>query len=227
MADDLIDGLLAEENALDAYFKEDDILEPLLEDLEMIEDDGIRLFTRAMLLRVPDAWWTLPPGLPDEDYPPDVYASPGGNVTNIRRMLRVIHQLIVSYQLSSIEMDYLISAVLLHNVTKIIEKENTHTYDTMHPYTTDMFTIRQRKKDRDKGEHASSTLQIDDDDMLVILRLIRCQLGPWSAIPETIPASTLEWIMHTATLVASNLHHIIDGEEINEWRWIKEDHGQD
>lgn len=80
--------------------------------------------------------------------------------------------------------------------------------------------------DQDKkytSESSSTTLFLDETTVESILRLIRCHLGPWSPVPETMPSTHAEMIVHLADNIASKLHVIVDGEAIIEHRWKPDD----
>jgi hypothetical protein len=81
----------------------------------------------------------------------------------------------------------------------------------MHPYTVGEFVKKCQENDKKYGSDiSSSTLFLEEETVQSILRLVRCHLGPWSPVPETIPISYLEMIVHISDNIASKLHNIID-----------------
>ena len=89
----------------------------------------------------------------------------------------------------------------------------------MHPYTVGAFVKKCQENDKKYGsESASSTLFLDEETVQSILRLVRCHLGPWSPIPETVPTTYMDMIVHLSDNVASKLHTIV---EISDNKWQK------
>jgi hypothetical protein len=110
----------------------------------------------------------------------------------------------------------------LHDVTKGIklDGEDSFHYDPMHPYTVARLVQKCQEDDKNyASESQSSTLFISEEVVQSILRLVRCHLGPWSPVPETIPITYMDMIVHLADNVASKVHYIVDGENVNLERW--------
>jgi hypothetical protein len=103
----------------------------------------------------------------------------------------------------------------------MIDGEDSFHYDPMHPYTVGRL-VKQCQEDDIKyaSESQSSTVFLSEDIVQSILRLVRCHLGPWSPVPETIPITYMDMIVHMADNIASKLHYIVDGENVIEKRWI-------
>lgn len=222
---DILETLLQGQDDSRTYESEDEILEPLAEELLAIDDESILDFCRSMLYHADPSFWIVPAGGMDEDLPPDAHDY-RGNVIQIKRVVRFCQQLAVAYQLDVEEMDILVAASLLHTITKVVEINDILTFDPFHPYSVDRAVIMRRQADEpDSSDVRSSTLWVENEVLLSILRLIRVQKGIWSPIPETIPETTLEWIFHTATLMAGNVHHMIDGAAVKEWRWKEPEDG--
>jgi hypothetical protein len=127
-----------------------------------------------------------------------------------------------SHALPQEEKDIVIAAMLLHDVTKGVPKadQSGYLYDPLHPYTVGLFVRKCQEEDKNyASELQSSTLFLSEEIVQSILRLVRCHLGPWSPVPETIPVTYLDMIVHMADNVSSKLHHIVDGENVIESRW--------
>ena len=126
-----------------------------------------------------------------------------------------------SHSVSVEEKDIIIAACLLHDVTKgKIEKDGSFTYDKMHPYTVGEFVKFCQEDDKKYANDInSSTLYVTEEDVQTLLRLVRCHLGPWSPVPETVPITYLDMIVHLADNIASKVHYILDGDEILPERW--------
>jgi hypothetical protein len=119
-----------------------------------------------------------------------------------------------SYVLTTEERDIIYAACLIHDITKgrfSDSAEKDLVYDPMHPYTVGEFVKKCQENDKKYGSDiSSSTLFLEEETVQSILRLVRCHLGPWSPVPETIPISYLEMIVHISDNIASKLHNIID-----------------
>jgi hypothetical protein len=218
--DNILDEILSEKVVSSSIKEEDKVLEPLLDEINLIEDEGIKSFVRSILYRA-DGFWEIPASFSGKHHPLDERC-PGGNVLHTKRAVRVGCVLADSYSLSTEERDVIVAALLLHDITKGIKPQTSdkYYYDPMHPYTAGSFIKKCQEEDRNfASESQSSTLFINEDDVQTILRLIRCHLGPWSPVPETTPITYMDMIVHLSDNVSSKLHIIVDGEEIVKERW--------
>jgi len=218
-SDKMLDDLLNEEpEFVPQHEKENLILEPLLEEIEQIRDENIQSFVRSVLLKA-DLFWEIPSVFSEDYNPPDEHDI-GGNVLHTKRMFRVAQIMCESYIFEEEERDIILSAVLLHAVTKGIMFDSTPTYNEFFPYTVDPFVRQVKRMDElNTAEHESSVLYATDNQVQKILRIVRCHRGPWSPIPETIPLDDMEMVVHLADHVASKVHWIIDGDDIMTGRW--------
>jgi 23S rRNA maturation-related 3'-5' exoribonuclease YhaM len=201
---------------------DDHTLIDLLDEIDIINDPKIKSFVRSVLSKAESFWIAWSSNIPNV-HPPDEYEV-GGLILHTKRVFRAALVLLSTIEASSIDSDCLLAAALLHDVTKTVwqnsDKENV-VHDIMHPYTVDNFIDWCRIQDRDKGEDSTAnSLEILDESLLKITRLIRCSHGGWSPIPETVPVTMLEQTLHIADLIATNVHIIIDGSEVNLDRWI-------
>jgi hypothetical protein len=229
--DNLLDELLNEEPVSEAdtsfFDEEDKVLEPLLDEINLIQDQAIRFFVRSVLLRVTEyhhGFWEIPASFSGRYHPPDERGI-GGNVLHTKRVVRIAELLSESQDRSPTDFDVLIAAALLHDITKGVWQNGAYIYDPMHPYTVDKVVQACLREDESYTETAnrSTTLYIDDDTLALILRLVRCHLGLWSPIPETYPLSALDWTLHLADHLASKLHILIDGRNYDMRRWVLDD----
>ena len=217
MLDDFIKG---DEVNLSEFEKENYILEPLLPEISLIQDEAVSGFVRSLLVRA-SIFWDVPSSISPLFNPPDEQG-PHGLVLHTKRVVRVVGILAESHSFTQEDKDLLYAAAILHDLTKIIQEgpDEEPRFDIMYPYTLDKFVRFIREDDQTyASESQSSTLYIDEEKAFSIMRLVRCHLGPWSPIPETIPISAMEMILHCADHCASKLHYIIDGDEIKEERW--------
>ena len=212
----------------ESFLNKDVPLEPLdiniieLEpEIDLISDPNIRKFVRYLLKNAP-AFWKAPGSQDAGIHPPDEEFE-GGLVKHTKRVVRIALLMAVGIDLEGqYEHDCLIAAAILHDISKYLmdQEEELIIFDPMHPYTVDRFVHWARQESMNLGSESDNAVDIDTQYIELILRLIRCSHGVWSPIPETIPTSELEKVLHQADFIASNLHLIIDGEKVKEDRWI-------
>lgn len=221
-SNDMWDSILEDPGMEEALFEENKILKPLLSEIGLIVDLGIRSFVRSVLLKA-DVFWYIPSSFSGKYHPPDERGL-GGNVLHTKRVVRVTEMLSDSFGLDEYERDLVLAAALIHDVTKgrVWDENIGPQYDPFHPYTVDTFVKEAHRLDEVYGrEDKSSVMMVTEDTMRQILRLVRCHMGPWSPIPETIPLTNTDMVVHCADNIASKLHEIIDGkDEVREERWL-------
>ena len=213
--DELMDGNSAKGST---EVDENKILEQLLPEISLIDSEDIKSFVRSILLKAV-SFWSIPSSFSGKYHPKDEHGH-GGNVLHTKRVVRVAKLLCESYSLSEDESDLIIAATLLHDITKGIASSDSplgFKYDPMHPYTVNKFVQECLQYDKAyANDMISSTLFIGEDDMQSIMRLVRCHLGPWSPVPETVPITYMDYIVHCADNIASKIHDIIgDSQLIN------------
>ncbi len=217
----ILDDILDEDQG-SVLVQEDEVLNPLLDEIILIEDDAIRSFVRSILLKS-GIFWEIPSSFSGKYHPPDEHGF-GGNVLHTKRVVRVARIMCDSYSLSSEETDVIIAACLLHDITKGIESEKNgmFQYDPMHPYTVGTLITDCINYDKDyANDSQSSSLFISEESIQSILRLVRCHLGPWSPVPETYPITYMDYIVHISDNIASKLHQVIKDSELFNEKWIK------
>lgn len=204
--DDLWSKLKKEDEILT---KENEKLEPLLSEINLIKDDAIRSFTRALMLNV-DEFWVGPSSPSGKYHPPDEHGFMG-DVLHTRRVVAITALLAEAQDRNQFETDMLISAALLHDITKLVRWEpDKLSSDKLHPITVDRLLVQVRDEEETKHNQGSTTKDLDSDTTSRIMRLVRCHLGKWSPIPELIPITPFEMTVHWADYIAANLHNIID-----------------
>jgi len=216
----ILDQILLDEVQAVSIKDEDKKLEPLLEEIDLILDENIKSFVRSILFKA-DIFWEIPSSFSGKHHPMDEHGV-GGNVLHTKRSVRVAQVLCDSHALPQEEKDIVIAAMLLHDITKGVPKadQSGYLYDPLHPYTVGLFVRKCQEEDKNyASELQSSTLFLSEEIVQSILRLVRCHLGPWSPVPETIPVTYLDMIVHMADNISSKLHHIVDGENVIESRW--------
>jgi hypothetical protein len=216
----ILDDLLSEEKVFSSNEEEDSVLEPILEEINLIESEPIKSFVRSVLLQA-KSFWVVPSSFSGKYHPPDEH-NENGNLLHTKRVVRAAKVIGDSYSLTSNERDLVYAACILHDVTKgVAHGENgSFVYDPLHPYTVGMLVKKCQENDKKyASESSSSTMYIDEETVQSIMRLVRCHLGPWSPIPETVPVTYLDVIVHLSDNLASKVHYIVDGENIVEDRW--------
>jgi len=201
--------------------QENEILHPILDEINMIDNEDVKSFVRSVLLKA-KSFWTIPSSFSGKYHPPDEHGE-GGNLLHTKRVVRIANSICDSYTVTVEERDMVIAACILHDVTKGISSSDSEMfhYDPMHPYTVESLVKKSIEYDKDfSSDGSSTTLFLNEEAVHTILRLVRCHLGPWSPVPETYPITYLDYIVHLADNVASKIHlYIEDSELINEkWR---------
>lgn len=215
----ILDDLL-DEDEFSSNEEEDKVLSPLLEEINYIQNPSIKSFVRSVLLQS-NSFWNIPSSFSGKYHPMDEHNA-GGNVLHTKRVVRASKVISDSYTLSQNERDLVYAACLLHDVTKGVSSssDESFVYDPLHPYTVGMFIKKCQENDKKyASESGSSTLFIDEETVSSITRLIRCHLGPWSPVPETVPVTYLDVIVHLSDNLASKVHYIVDGDNVVEERW--------
>jgi hypothetical protein len=222
MTKSILDDILVQRSEPSSFKGENLILEPLIEEIELISDDSIRSFVRAILLKA-DHFWNIPSSFSGKYHPADEHGQ-GGNVLHTKRVVRIANVMGDSYTLSTEERDIVLAACLLHDVCKGVQDKDDDAcrYDPMHPYTVGKLVEKCQKEDKNfANESMSSTLFVSEETVHSILRLVRCHLGPWSPIPETFPITYLDYIVHLSDNIASKLHTVIEDSELINPQWKK------
>lgn len=99
----ILDDILYEKNVSHTIKEEDKVLDPLISEINMIENEGIKSFVRSILYRA-EGFWDIPASFSGKHHPPDE-RDKGGNILHTKRAVRVGSVLADSYSLSSEERD--------------------------------------------------------------------------------------------------------------------------
>lgn len=214
----ILDELISDGEKKLTFTSENELLYPLLPEIDLIASEEIRSFIRSILLKS-TVFWEIPSSFSGKHHPPDEHRE-SGNVLHTKRVVRVASILADSYSLTDSEKDILIAAALIHDITKGVESDGSVKYDPMHPYTVGKFVTECLQYDKTyANDNHSSTIFIAEDELQSILRLVRCHLGPWSPVPETIPITYMDYILHVADNIASKIHAIIEDSELYNPKW--------
>jgi len=198
---------------------EDTILEPLMDEIDLIRDPSISSFVRSLLLKS-FTFWKIPGSFASVYHPPDE-DNEYGNILHTKRVVRIALIMCSNLSFSNVETDIIVAACILHDLTKGVQNsEGQIDYDEFHSYTIDKFYNYAKRQDMLASETQSSVLHLEDEMVFRILRLIHCHEGRSSKIAETIPITEEELIVANANSIASRLHWVIDGDEIVMDRWL-------
>jgi len=220
--DDMLDAFLAEE--LEEETEVNPVFDLISDELSLIKSHAIQEFVKAVLGRSNILWFVSVAPEDNDDlqnlWPSDCY-KPGGELLNIRRVVRACDVLAESHQLDQEDRDILLAAGFVHSITKYYTDEDGEPkYDPMHPYTVDSYVGALREEEQTTAlEGNPHTVLLADETVMQILRVVRCQRGPWSIIPETLPVTLLEILLHTAYQFMINVDYIVDGDNVVEERW--------
>lgn len=227
MTKSILDDILVQKSESASLKEENDILAPLLDEIDLISDDSIKSFVRSVLVRA-DIFWKIPSSFSGKYHPSDEH-NEGGNVIHTKRVVRIANIMAESYGLSSDERDVVLAACLLHDLCKGIpssDDDHFH-YDPMHPYTVGKFVSHCQNDDKKfANESQSSTLFVSEEIVQSILRLVRSHLGPWSPVPETYPITYLDYIVHLSDNIASKIHTVIEDSDLINPIWRKNGEGR-
>lgn len=198
---------------------EDSILDPLMDEIDLIRDPSISSFVRSMLLKS-DSFWDIPGSFSSVYHPPDEQNSLG-NVLHTKRVTRIALIMCENYGFNNIEVDIVLAACILHDLTKgDMNDDGSISYDEFHPYTVDLFYNKVKRQDLLSSETQSSVMHVEEELAYKILRIIRCHHGANSIVPETVPITVEEMIVANANAVADRLHWVLDGDQISMDRWL-------
>jgi HD domain len=213
---DLLDTVVSslQEEAFDIAL-EQIVMDAFSDILSMIKDDELKKFISSIFYRVftyksmgGSAFWESPSSLDPSDHPPDEYEN-DGLLIHTRRTAKLAMCMGSAVSLPDDDMDILITAALLHDVTKAIycNEEFEVTHDPLHIYTIDSFLHFMKSDDvKRASDSVSHTLNVPYEKLSKIVRMIHTSHGVWSPILETVPQTELERILAMANYVAENMH---------------------
>jgi hypothetical protein len=224
----ILDDILIHKSEASSLKEENDILAPLLDEIDLISDDSIKSFVRSVLVRA-GIFWKIPSSFSGKYHPSDEH-NEGGNVLHTKRVVRIANIMSESYSLSFEERDVVLAACLLHDLCKgiVSSDDDSFHYDPMHPYTVGKFVEYCQNDDKKfANESQSSTLFVGEEIVQSILRLVRSHLGPWSPVPETYPITYLDYIVHLSDNIASKIHSVIEDSDLINPIWRKDGKGRE
>ena len=93
--DSILDEILNKEKDSISITEENGILQPVMEELDMISDDNIKSFVKSILIRA-DSFWTIPSSFSGKYHPSDEH-NQGGNLLHTKRVVRAASVISDSY----------------------------------------------------------------------------------------------------------------------------------
>lgn len=220
----MLDNLLAEESVnSDVLTEEDKTLEPLLAEINLIRNAELRSFVRAVLLNANPNFWIMAAAKEPDQHPEDEYMF-GGLVTHTKRVFRTVC-LMAESQIRSIEdLDLLLAGALLHDLGKCDDSvpEYLHTI-VVDKLVEGLSMLDEADPTYQDRSNVLTFIINQSESLLILMRLVRSHEGFASPIPEIVPVTSLEQILHLSNQICRNLDRIIDGLEVQHWRWIQND----
>ena len=167
-------------------------------ELELIANPKVRAFVQDILDQAPDYFWKIPSSSTGKHHPPDENVD-GGLVIHVKRATRVANDLCRNFDVTGDERDFVLGAVITHDICKNGYPGNTG-------YTTSghgSLWIQVVNKIRSSDEILSSKM------ITTIGRLVATHMGKWD-IPYTTYNNRLDLIVQISDYVSSRDYIIVD-----------------
>lgn len=201
-----------------------DIVEPLRGELNLITSKGLKEFVSLMLVNAPFVW-TSPATDQEDIHPPDEYDI-GGMIKHIQRTTRAAFVLATVFPLQDEDIQILLAASILHCISKPLLPNDgadpfiPQMYDNHYMISFDNFIQESLIAELSAKRFTREFVELDQEIIDRIVRLVHCCEGTFSPIPEVLPQDPLEILMAGANLVAKSVHLIVDGTDVKEDRWL-------
>lgn len=160
-------------------------------ELKLIDNSGIRRIVETTLQFAPDYFWTAPSSSSGKYHPIDELWE-GGLVIHVKKAVKIGYDLCRAFDLSLINRDVVVAALILHDICKFGYPENTGHLVNGHGY---LVANVMRKAKVISGE-------VPTDDIIQILNLISTYMGKWD-VPYECPEEKMRLIFHLADYIAS------------------------
>jgi len=175
--------------------------EELYDLVNLIVDDGIRDFTEHMLDVAPASFWTAKASL---NHHPEDERGNEGNLIHTIRVAKLVCIMAEGCNLTSIELDVLLSAAILHDPCRY-GKDGTEEYtNPEHPQLV-----------RELAVHYSIGCEYSVD----IFTLIERHMGKWGKVPYN-PEVTPSALLHLADMVSANAEQVWPIGEEPKASWV-------
>lgn len=94
------------------------MVDQLAQELNLIENKEIGTFAEMVLSRAPAYFWTSPASSSGQHHYEDECKS-GGQILHVRRAIRVAYHLCRNFEVTGIQRDQIIAALLIHDVCRL------------------------------------------------------------------------------------------------------------
>jgi len=174
---------------------EKDILKKLANQINCIQDKAVRTFTVSAIKASPLEYWVKPSAQHTGHHPPDELGE-WGNLLHVKRGVEIGMALAEAEDLGSLERDYLVSALLIHDIGKYGVDGKEEKINPKHP-----MLVREILRDvRTEGlEHGAT----------VIFGIAVTHMGRFSVYGR-MPWTRLERLGHYADYLASREYMTIE-----------------
>ena len=167
------------------------------DELELIKDDELRIWTLETLNKAPDYFWVAQSSSSGR-FHPKCTIKEGGLITNIKRAVFIANHLCMRQGLKGLERDIVISATILHDIAKVpgvsvMKKYNmtvTKEDFTNHPINAKNYLSNKNVQKK----------------MKIVYQCIKHPMGLWSPEKTKKPIkeySLLELAVYTADYLSS------------------------
>lgn len=167
----------------------------ILKEIEKVRDEGNRRFLRDAIERFPEYYWTAPASV-THFHPPDEREE-GGLVLHVRRLCKLVEDIVYMKGLNSWEQDVLLSAAILHDsFSKGLPPSVSEYSDPLHPiYVEHMFPFT-----------ADAERFLDRPRYEAIMECVVSHSGRFSPIKSVMSEKKLPTLFQMVDFIGSRPH---------------------
>lgn len=174
-------------------------MQRLQPELDLIVDQKIRDFTKHVLEKAPEYFWTVPSSSSGK-YHPDQSNGNGGLVRHTKAVVYFAVKICDVYSAIGIEKDCIISACILHDILKYGEVKKSYTTKN-HDYEGAMFVKR-----------IGEDFGLDQDSLFVIIDSIAWHMGRWTDMTGRIQKRSFPG-EYTKPMLITHLADVISAQK--------------
>lgn len=157
------------------------------DEIQLIEDEGIRQLVIDILRCAPKYFWHVRASATGKYHPPDENR-PGGQILHTKRAVYLANQLCRMDDIRGLDRDKLLAAMIVHNIfIRGVQDEPHEKTDPNHPLHVRM-----------KTGHLKHRPHYDE-----IMTLVEGHMGRWSPCDEVKPKTKLARLAHIADYISS------------------------
>lgn len=166
----------------------------LEKEINLIQDSGIKEFTKATLLNAPDYFFIAQASATGK-YHPQCTCIKSGLLVHVKRAIYLANRLCDGYGIKGIDRDIVLSAIILHDIAKTPNNDPRYTFADFenHPINAEKY-------------FANNIIFSIDDVKQQIHNCIRYHMGLWTpaSIKKDLKDYTLlELVVYTADYIAA------------------------